>query len=171
MSLTPADELARRMRGPQRHRLLHGYPLAAALPEATVPAFEARHEVAFDRGNRVWNRAFVYRTPDQKVLWLTRRLAALEIDRTRYRALFGTDVLADFGAEVGAARDAGLLEVTDLAIRPTPRGMFYADSIAAVLASPAIRARRDRGPAVAGRDAPKELLHDSAENANAFAHL
>ena len=135
------------------------------------PAGADEYRAAATSGQRVWNKAFVYRPLDQKVLWLTRRLAALEIDRTRYRALFGTDVLADFGAEVAAARDAGLMEVTEHVIRPTPRGMFYADAVAAVLASPAIRARRDLGPAVAGRDAPKELLHDVAENANAFAHM
>src|SRR5947209_6292500 len=50
--LSPADELARRMRGPQRHRLLHGYPLAAAMPEAVAPAFGPRHEVAFNSTNR-----------------------------------------------------------------------------------------------------------------------
>jgi len=122
-------------------------------------------------GTRVWNKAFVYRPLDQKVLWLTRRLAALSIDRARYRALFGTDVLADFGREIAAACDAGLLHVTECSINPTPRGMFYADAIAAVLASPAIRARRDLGPAVVGRDAPNELLCDAAENANAFMHM
>ena len=113
----------------------------------------------------------MYRTLDQKVLWLTRRLAALEIDRERYRTLFGTDVLADFGEQISAARDTGLLEVTEHTIRPTPRGMFYADSIAAILASPAIRAQRELGAAVIGRDAPRELLHDVTENANSFAHM
>jgi hypothetical protein len=113
----------------------------------------------------------VYRTLDQKVFWLTRRLAALDIDRGRYRALFGTGVLADFGEPITAARDAGLLNVTGHSIEPTPRGMFYADSIAALLASPAIRARRDLGPAVIGRDAPNELLYDVGENANGFGHM
>ena len=135
------------------------------------PAGADEYRAAVATGTRVWNRAFVYRPLDQKVLWLTRRLAALEIDRARYRALFGTDVLDDFGAEIGAARDAGLLRGEGNVIRPTPRGMFYADSIAAVLASPAIRARRDLGPAVPGGDAPKDLLHDATENANAFAHM
>ena len=50
LRVSPADELQRRMRGPQRHRLLHGYPLAAAMPDATEPAFSPRHEVAFGRG-------------------------------------------------------------------------------------------------------------------------
>ena len=132
-------------------------------------ADEYRESVATN--TRVWNKAFVYRTLDQKVLWLTRRLAALSIDRDRYLSLFGTDVLADFGGAIDAARDAGLLQVTDRVIEPTPRGMFYSDAIAAVLASPAIRVRRDLGPAVVGRDAPNELLCDATENANAFMHM
>jgi oxygen-independent coproporphyrinogen-3 oxidase len=40
------------MRGPQRHRLLHGYPLAAAMPDATEPAFGPEHDVAFGRSER-----------------------------------------------------------------------------------------------------------------------
>lgn len=115
---------------------------------------------------RIWNKAFGYGSLDQKVLWLTRRLAALDIDRDRYRVLFGTDVLADFGSEISAARDAGLLSVMGHEIRPTPRGMFFADAIASVLASPAIRARRDSLPEI-----PKELLNDARENANRFAHM
>src|SRR5436305_14528902 len=43
----PEDDrayLRQRMRGPQRHRLLHGYPLAAALPHrsAAHPADDVR---------------------------------------------------------------------------------------------------------------------------------
>lgn len=124
---------------------------------------------AVTNGKRVWNKAFVYRALDQKVLWLTRRLAALDIDLHRYRALFGSDVLADFGAEIGAARDSGLLSVTRDAIRPTPRGMFFADSIAAVLASPAIRA--NRAGAATAADVPKELLDDAQMNSNMFMHM
>ncbi len=121
-------------------------------------------------GQRVWNKAFVYRPRDQKVLWLTRRLAALEIDRLKYRALFNRDAMDDFAPELGAACAAGLLVVTADAIRPTPRGMFFADSVAAVLASRAIRANRETGPAGAA-DVPKELLHDARENSNRFAHM
>jgi oxygen-independent coproporphyrinogen-3 oxidase len=126
---------------------------------------------AVTAGKRVWNRAFVYRTLDQKVFWLTRRLAALHIDRVKYEMLFGSDVLDDFGEEIAVCRDAGLLDVTAEVVRPTPQGMFFADSIAAVLAAPAIRAYRDTGPAVIGTDAPKELLHDARENSNRLMHM
>lgn len=103
--------------------------------------------------------------------WLTRRLAALDIDPARYRLLFGADPLEDFPEEFAAAGDAGLLTISTDAIHPTPRGMFFADSIAAILASRAIRETRERGAATIGREAPKELLHDARENANTFAHM
>jgi coproporphyrinogen III oxidase-like Fe-S oxidoreductase len=121
-------------------------------------------------GQRVWRKAFVYRSLDQRVLWLTRRLAALFIDRHRYRALFDADVLSDFGDEITACVVAGLLTVSRDAITPTPRGMFFADSVAAVLASRAIRRNRDTGPAGVA-DVPKELLHDAREHSNAFMHM
>ena len=135
------------------------------------PTGADEYRAAVGAGRRVWNKAFVYRPLDQKVFWLTRRLAALDIDRARYRDLFGADVLEDFGAEIAAARDTDLLNITANAIRPTPRGMFYADSAAALLASSAIRAHREFGPAVIGTDAPKELLHNTRESASAFAHM
>ena len=82
-------------------------------------------------------------------------MAALEIDRRRYAQLFGTDPLADFAGAFGALLDEGLLEVTATAIRPTPRGMFYADSVAALLAWRQTEARRQGKPssAVSPRDA------------------
>jgi oxygen-independent coproporphyrinogen-3 oxidase len=128
------------------------------------PTASADYRAAVATGKRVWNKAFVYRPHDQKVFWLTRRLAALEIDRKRYRQLFGTDPERDFQGEFDACREAGLVEVTPDAICPTPKGMFYADSVAALLASRAIRANRDLGPAVIGRDAPLTLLHNVTEN-------
>jgi oxygen-independent coproporphyrinogen-3 oxidase len=139
--------------------------------KAMNPAGADEYRAAVEARRRVWNKAFVYRPLDQKVLWLTRRLAALDIDRARYRELFGADVLTDFGDEIAAAQAAGLLDVTAHVIRPTPRGMFFADSVAAVLASPAIRAQRESGVARVGTDAPKELLHDARENSNAFLHM
>src|SRR5262249_32747975 len=48
------------------------------------PTGAADYTAAVAKGRRVWNKAFVYRTLDQKVFWLTRRLAALNIDRGVY---------------------------------------------------------------------------------------
>jgi oxygen-independent coproporphyrinogen-3 oxidase len=119
----------------------------------------------------VWNKVFVYRNHDQKVLWLTRRLAALNVDRGVYRQLFEKYPEDDFAAEIAAFADAGLVTKSDDAIRPTPKGMFYADSVAALLATRAIRANRDLGPAVVGRDAPDTLLTDTRENQSRSFHM
>jgi oxygen-independent coproporphyrinogen-3 oxidase len=80
-----------------------------------------------------WDRYFEYDPLDLRIFYLTRRLAALEIDRRRYAQLFDADPLADFAGAFDAFLDEGLLEVTSTTVRPTPRGMFYADSIATLL--------------------------------------
>jgi oxygen-independent coproporphyrinogen-3 oxidase len=106
-------------------------------------------------GQLPWDRYFEYDPWDLRIFYLTRRLAALEIDRRHYAQLFGTDPLADFAGAFGALLDEGLLEVTATAIRATPRGMFYADSVAALLAWRQIGVRRQgKSPsAVSLRDA------------------
>jgi hypothetical protein len=43
-------ELRRRMRLPQRHRLLHGYPLAAAMPRVAGRARSDERRLSFDPG-------------------------------------------------------------------------------------------------------------------------
>jgi oxygen-independent coproporphyrinogen-3 oxidase len=93
-------------------------------------------------GQSPWDRYFEYDPADLRIFYLTRRLAALELDRRRYAQLFGTDPLADFAGAFGALLDEGLLEATATAVRPTPRGMFYADAIAALLAWRQVHVRR-----------------------------
>ncbi len=88
------------------------------------------------------NRAFVYRNPDLRIFHLTRRLAALEIDRQEYRSLFGTDPTEDFPPEFQALLLEGLVEITPAVIRPSVRGMFFADSIAALFAERRLRTLR-----------------------------
>jgi len=128
------------------------------------PTASTDYTAAVKRGKRVWNKMFVFRTLDQKVHWLTRRMASLEIDRVRYQTLFGSDPVADFAEEFSAITDAGLVEVTTSAVRPTPKGMFYADACVALFASRAIKANRELGQVRIGWDAPKELFHDIREN-------
>jgi len=128
------------------------------------PTASVDYLAAVKTGKRVWNKMFVYRPLDQFVFWLTRRLADLYIDRGVSRKLFSIDPAIDFAEEFAAMADAELVEITAEAIRPTPKGMFYADSIAALFASRAIRVNRDLGSAVIGGDVPKELLHDTREN-------
>jgi oxygen-independent coproporphyrinogen-3 oxidase len=110
-------------------------------------------------GGPAWDRYFEYGPRDLRIFYLTRRLAALVINRARYRGLFGTDPLDDFPDEFAALSGAGLLEETPQAIRPTPRGMFYADSIASLLAWRRVRSMESEAPA--GRRA----------NDNAYGHM
>jgi oxygen-independent coproporphyrinogen-3 oxidase len=87
-------------------------------------------------------RSFVYDATDLRLLHVTRSLARFTVDRERYRAFFGTDVQRDFAPELGAAADAGLLVVDPRAVTLTPRGMFYADAVAGLLAAGRVRLLR-----------------------------
>lgn len=110
-----------------------------------------------------WDRYFRYTSPDLQVFYLTRRLAALEISRNAYQQLFDEANLAlEFGLELLALEGEGLIEVTPAAVRPTPRGMFFADSIAALMAWR--RSRRLR----ADDRAPAHAIDDVNNNDRAF---
>ena len=97
---------------------------------------------AVEKDERVWNKYFVYEKRDVKVAFLTRWLSGLKICRATYRESFLRDVMADFPAECNALAEAGLIKITTDSLRPTPRGMFYADTIAALWAWKQVRARR-----------------------------
>lgn len=85
------------------------------------------------------DRYFEYQNRDLRIFYLTRRLAALEIDRAEYRGLFGTDLVQDFRDEMDALMQESLVEITPTTIRPSACGMFYADSIAALFAEARLR--------------------------------
>jgi oxygen-independent coproporphyrinogen-3 oxidase len=123
------------------------------------------YTAAVGKGSRVWDHYFFYGPRDQRILYLTRRLAALEVRRDRYHELFATDPVDDFGAELAALTDAGLLEVDDRTIRPTPLGMFYADSIAALWAWKQVGVNRREHLSGGKRTLPGDLTLDR------FAHL
>jgi oxygen-independent coproporphyrinogen-3 oxidase len=97
---------------------------------------------AVGRGRPTWDRAFVYGPQDLQVLHLIRRLSALRIQRLGYQAFFGSDPVDDFPREFEVLEQEGLVHVTDESIEPTARGMFYADSIAALLSWKRIQAHR-----------------------------
>ena len=98
------------------------------------PDGAAEYVSAVKRGQPAWDRAFVYTPRDLRVLHLARRIAALRISRIEYRGFFGTDPLDDFQPEFEAIEQQGLIAVTDEAIELSNLGMFYADSIATLLA-------------------------------------
>jgi hypothetical protein len=108
------------------------------------PDSSADYRAAVDRGGRVWDRGPSCGGEDLRVFYLTGRLAKLEIDRRGYQDTFGGGPVTDFSREFQALQAEQLAEVTPEAIRPTPRGMFYADPIAWLLAFRRLRALRRR---------------------------
>ena len=98
---------------------------------------------AVGRGWPTWDRAFVYGPQDLRVLHLIRHLSALRIQRLDYQAFFGSDPVDDFELEFEVLEEEGLVHVTDESIEPTARGMFYADSIAALLSWKLLKAHRN----------------------------
>ena len=89
---------------------------------------------AVQRRGTVWNRYYEFAAGDLKLLHATRQLSALQIDRRRYQNALGSDVCHDYAQELEILEREGLLDVTDAAVSLTTRGMFYADSVAAVIA-------------------------------------
>lgn len=89
---------------------------------------------------------FGYEAEDLKLLWITRCLAGLSLDRARYRSRFSGDVTEHFPAAFAAAIERGLLEVDEHKVTLTPRGMFYSDSVVGTFA--AERVARIRGHAL-----------------------
>jgi coproporphyrinogen III oxidase-like Fe-S oxidoreductase len=134
------------------------------------PDSSSDYVAAVKRGGRVWDRWFEYGEEDSKISYLTRRLAALEIDRATYGDTFSSDAVGDFSREFEALEAERLVDVTAEAIRPTPRGMFHADSIAGLLAMRRIRALRRRSTAArrvssSGQTDPaRQSCHDANDN-------
>jgi len=145
-------ELARVHAGPRRFRYEpcayapERYDLVGFGPSAISLRFAADRAVktlnadgaadylrALDGGS-ARARAFVYEPRDVRVLYLTRKVVTLGFDRAAYRALFGTDALEDFAPEFEALEAERLVRVSPEAVALTPKGMFYADTVAGLLA-------------------------------------
>ncbi len=108
-------------------------------PESALEYLQAVH-----RGGTVWNRYYEFSSSDLKLLHATRQLSALQIDRQRYQDALGSDVVNDYAQELEALQRERLLDVTDAAVSLSTRGMFYADSVAAVLAHRQLGRGRDK---------------------------
>ncbi|MEQ1502557.1 MAG: radical SAM protein, partial [Myxococcota bacterium] len=77
---------------------------------------------------------FPYDAEDLSLLFVTRCLAVLRIDRARYRAFLGADLLEHHGPTVQAVVDAGLATLDDEALTLTPDGTWFADAVAGTFA-------------------------------------
>lgn len=112
---------------------------------ATSDDYVARMSVS--SGSRAAARTFDYAGIDLRLLHITRNLATMRIDRAAYAAWFGSDVVQDFEEVVDVLTLAGLTTVSARSVDLTPRGMFFADSVAGLLASRRVSALRGDGDA------------------------
>ena len=93
-------------------------------------------------------RRFRYDERDRRVLYLTRRLALKTVPLAEYESLFGAPPSAHFPGLFERLLDAGLMENPNgESLQLTPRGMFYADAVAGLLAWPAVLGRMLSAPA------------------------
>ncbi len=95
----------------------------------------ADYRAAMALGRDARARCFVYGAEDLRLLYLTRTLPRMQVAREPYRLAYGTDLVGDFAAPLEALRKGGLVEWDTDALHLTPRGMFYADSVAGLLAA------------------------------------
>jgi hypothetical protein len=99
---------------------------------------------AVETGARPWESVFLFSGYDLRLLYLTRKIATLGVDRAADRGCFGSDCVEDFPLEFGALAADQLTEQTPETVRLTPRGMFYADTIAGLLAWRHVESFRSR---------------------------
>jgi coproporphyrinogen III oxidase-like Fe-S oxidoreductase len=87
-----------------------------------------------EAGESPLDRFFVYNEHDLRVFYLMRRLAALGIEEQDYKRQFGISRVKDFSSQLAVLLNANLIKESRNTYVPTPRGMFYADTIASLFA-------------------------------------
>jgi oxygen-independent coproporphyrinogen-3 oxidase len=98
------------------------------------PESSAQYLQSVQSPGTTWNRYFQYRQHDLELLHFTRRLAALRIDKASFSGAFTAAAWTRHLDRFAVLREAGLLTECQHAYSVTPRGMFFSDSIVALLA-------------------------------------
>ena len=98
------------------------------------PESSAEYIRAVHAKGTTWNRYFQYQPHDLELLFFTRRLAALRIEKDSLSRDFGPSVWDRYSGRFDVLESEGLLERARHGYSLTPRGMFFSDSIAALLA-------------------------------------
>ena len=107
------------------------------------PESSAEYLQSVQTQGTIWNRYFQYHQQDLEVLHFTRRLAVLRIDKASFSEVFGSPAWTRYLERFAILVEEGLLDECRHAYSLTPRGMFFSDSIAALLAEG--RWQRGRG--------------------------
>ncbi len=81
-----------------------------------------------------WKKYFLFDEIDMKVLFITRKIALLCVDKRNYEKLFSSKIDNDFAEEIYYLQLEGLIHNNDNEIVVTPKGMFFSDTVAGVFA-------------------------------------
>lgn len=116
---------------------------------------------SISQGGHTGNRYYEFSADDLKILYMTRWLAAISLSGDIYRDCFAGDIQSDLHHELRALTAHGLIEASGTHLRPTNRGMFYADSIAALLSSKLLTSQRrsERSPSAADHSSANDNVH------------
>ena len=122
------------IRSPEQH-----HAIKTMNPESSAEYLQAVH------GEGVtWNRYFQYDVRDLELFHFTRRLASLRISKTEFTKSFGVQAWEHYTPRFELLVSEGLVNDSPDAFSLTPRGMFFADSIAGFLAESRWDVRSDR---------------------------
>ncbi len=81
-----------------------------------------------------WESVYKLNRFDLKLYWITRKIKGTFIPTNEYYDVFGAKIEVDFGNELKTLEDYKLLEFRDNNYYLTPKGFFYADTVAGHLA-------------------------------------
>ena len=112
-----------------------------------------RYRDGIEKSGDARARLFVYGEEDRKLLYLTRSLPRMRVSRKAYRRVFESDLVNDYNGPLEALQAERLVEWDQEELRLTPKGMFYADSVAGLLAHERVGELR-RGIRADMNDAP-----------------
>lgn len=107
------------------------------------PNDSGRYVSAVRSGVAAWDRFYRFDSHDLRLLQVTRRLAGLALSEDVYWKRFDRFLEDDFADELELLIDRKLLKEDSGVYRPTPRGMFYSDSMAGLFAERHLRVRRE----------------------------
>jgi oxygen-independent coproporphyrinogen-3 oxidase len=159
---------------PDRHDLLGFGPAAISLATSRNlrSGWKVVKEQLSDRYLAGGQRRFLFDEIDMKLLFLTRSIAALGVDSARYQEVFGTDVRRDFPEEIAALLDRGLLRERPGQLALSPEGMFFADSVAGLLAWRRVQVLRDPlDPPPPSRPGPGPYLRFRDPNLSSYGSM
>lgn len=81
-----------------------------------------------------WEKQFNYSLNDLKIYWLTRQIKSTKISKSEYEKLFNNTIEQDFYEEFSSFKELELMSDNEDNYELTVVGMYYADSIAGLLA-------------------------------------